>query len=104
MPAANAGAGGQLVFNAYNGGTISLLSGNWTIETNEILNSNGDPVFDQNNYYYDASLNRILTGQKGAIASPVLVAPSANETALLNGINAILAALRASTGHGLIAG
>jgi hypothetical protein len=60
----------------------------------------GNPIFDGAHLFYDVNGVKILDMQQGAIAAPSLAAPSANETALLNALNAALAALRA---HGLIA-
>lgn len=68
------------------------------------MGANFNTIIDQFHNHYDNNGTKVLGLQQGAISSPTLTAPSANETALLNALNAVLAALRGSTGHGIIGG
>ena len=86
-------------------GTIGLTYWNIAADgTFQDTQGNASKIFDQSHYHYDGLGNKVLGAQVGAISSPTLTAPSANEPALLNAINAVLAALRGSTGHGIIGG
>lgn len=78
---------------------LNCVGGPGSVPIINLLNdpANGQAVLGVNGV-------QVVGAQVGAISSPTLTSPSANETALLTALNAILAALRGSTGHGLIAG
>ncbi len=95
--------------NGTNPGDVYLgnAGAGWHIDASgnfKDMAANFNTIFDQYHNHYDNNGTKVLGLQGGAISSPALTAPTANETALLTALNAILAALRGSSGHGIIGG